>query len=130
LLRERLFADRAREVERGVTLSGPHRDDLALILRELPTRTHASHGEAWSLALALRLAAHWLLASEGEEPVLLLDDVFAELDRGRRGRVAEIAGAAEQAVVTASLAEELPPELEAAVFHVEPGAALPGDRHG
>jgi DNA replication and repair protein RecF len=122
VLRERLVTDRAREVERGITLSGPHRDDLALALRGLPARTHASHGEAWSLALALRLGSHRLLAEEGEEPVLLLDDVFAELDRQRRDRVAEAAVAAEQAIVTAAVAEELPPELNAAVFHVEPGS--------
>ena len=121
-LRERLVADRAREVERGVTLSGPHRDDLALALRGLPARTHASHGEAWSLALALRLGSHRLLAEEGEEPVLLMDDVFAELDRQRRDRVAEAALAAEQTIVTAAVPEELPPELNAAVFHVEPGS--------
>jgi DNA replication and repair protein RecF len=120
-LRERLLADRSREVERGVTLSGPHRDDLALTLRALPARTHASHGEAWSLALALRLGAHRLLTDEGEEPVLLLDDVFAELDRRRRGRVAEVAAAAEQVLVTAAVAEELPRGLQAAMFHVEPG---------
>jgi DNA replication and repair protein RecF len=121
-LRERLAADRAREVERGLTLSGPHRDDLALALRGLPARTHASHGEAWSLALALRLGSHRLLTEEGEEPVLLMDDVFAELDRQRRDRVAEAARAAEQTVVTAAVAEELPPDLRAAVFHVEPGS--------
>jgi DNA replication and repair protein RecF len=121
-LRERLVADRAREVERGLTLSGPHRDDLALALRGLPARTHASHGEAWSLALALRLASHRLLTEEGEEPVLLMDDVFAELDRRRRERVAEAARAAEQTIVTAAVAEELPPTLHGAVFHVEPGA--------
>jgi DNA replication and repair protein RecF len=121
-LRERLVADRAREVERGITLSGPHRDDLALALRALPARTHASHGEAWSLALALRLGSHRLLAEEGEEPVLLMDDVFAELDRQRRVRVAEAALAAEQTIVTAAVAEELPGELPAAVFHVEPGS--------
>ena len=121
-LRERLVADRAREVERGITLSGPHRDDLSLGLRGLPARTHASHGEAWSLALALRLGSHRLLAEEGEEPVLLMDDVFAELDRQRRDRVAEAALAAEQTIVTAAVAEELPPELNAAVFHVEPGS--------
>jgi recombinational DNA repair ATPase RecF len=121
-LRERLTADRAREVERGLTLSGPHRDDLALAVRGLPARTHASHGEAWSLALALRLGAHQLLTEEGEEPVLLLDDVFAELDRQRRDRVAEAALAAEQTIVTAAVAEELPPALGATVFHVEPGS--------
>jgi DNA replication and repair protein RecF len=121
-LRERLVADRAREVERGLTLSGPHRDDLALALRGLPARTHASHGEAWSLALALRLGSHRLLTEEGEEPVLLMDDVFAELDRQRRDRVAEAARAAEQTIVTAAVAEELPPDLRPAVFHVEPGS--------
>jgi DNA replication and repair protein RecF len=121
-LRERLVADRTREVERGITLSGPHRDDLALALRGLPARTHASHGEAWSLALALRLGSHRLLAEEGEEPVLLMDDVFAELDRQRRDRVAEAALAAEQTIVTAAVPEELPGELNAAVFHVEPGS--------
>jgi len=123
-MRERLLADRTRELERGLTLSGPHRDDLALALRRLPARTHASHGEAWSLALALRLGAHWLLTEQGEEPVLLLDDVFAELDRGRRERVAEVARSAEQAIVTATLAEELPGP-ETAVFHVEPGSVRP-----
>jgi len=122
LLRERLVADRGREVERGLTLSGPHRDDLSLGLRGLPARTHASHGEAWSLALALRLASHRLLAEEGEEPVLLMDDVFAELDRQRRQHVAEAALAAEQTIVTAAVAEELPSELGASVFHVEPGS--------
>jgi DNA replication and repair protein RecF len=121
-LRERLVADRAREVERGLTLSGPHRDDLALAVRGLPARTHASQGEAWSLALALRLGSHRLLAEEGEEPVLLMDDVFAELDRQRRDRVAEAALAAEQTIVTAAVAEELPAVLHAAVFHVEPGS--------
>jgi DNA replication and repair protein RecF len=127
-LRERLVTDRTREVERGLTLSGPHRDDLALGLRGLPARTHASHGEAWSLALALRLGSHRLLAEEGEEPVLLLDDVFAELDRQRRDRVAEAARAAEQTMVTAAVAEELPGELGAAVFHVEPGSVRVGGR--
>jgi DNA replication and repair protein RecF len=125
LLRERLAADRAREVERGITLSGPHRDDLLLALRGLAAKTHASHGEAWSLALALRFASHQLLTSEGDEPVLLLDDVFAELDRDRRERVATVAFAAEQAIVTASVAEEVPSHLGASMFHVEPGAITP-----
>jgi DNA replication and repair protein RecF len=125
-LRERLVADRGREVERGLTLSGPHRDDLSFGLRGLPARTHASHGEAWSLALALRLGSHRLLTEEGEEPVLLMDDVFAELDRQRREHVAEAALAAEQTIVTAAVAEELPAELGAAVFHVEPGSVQLG----
>ncbi len=121
-VRERLRADRPREIERGITLSGPHRDDLALALRELPARTHASHGEAWSLALAFRLAAHQLLANEGEEPILLLDDVFAELDRRRRERLVDLAMAVEQSIITASAAEELPEHLKATMFHVEPGS--------
>src|SRR5215213_9621355 len=121
-LRERLVADRTREVERGLTLSGPHRDDLSLAVRGLPGRTHASHGEAWSLALALRLGSHRLLTEEGEEPILLMDDVFAELDRQRRDRVAEAALAAEQTIVTAAVAEELPAALDATMFHVEPGS--------
>ena len=125
LLRERLLADRAREIERGVTLSGPHRDDVALSLQGLPARSHASHGEAWSLALALRLAAHQLLGGEGEEPVLLLDDVFAELDRRRRERLAAVAMSVEQVIITASVPEELPPKLKAAMFHVEPGKLTP-----
>lgn len=122
VLRERLLSDRAREVERGVTLSGPHRDELALSLRELPARTHASHGEAWSLALALRLGAHQLLAGEGEEPMLLLDDVFAELDRRRRERLADLALTVEQAVITASVPDELPLQFKATMFHVKPGS--------
>jgi DNA replication and repair protein RecF len=121
-IRERLLVDRAREVERGITLSGPHRDDLALALRGLPARTHASHGEAWSLALAFRLAAHRLLANEGEEPILLLDDVFAELDRRRRERLVDLAMVVEQALVTAAMADELPEQLKATMFHVEPGS--------
>jgi DNA replication and repair protein RecF len=120
-LRERLLADRTRELERGITLSGPHRDELALSLGELPARTHASHGEAWSLALALRLGAHQLLTSEGEEPMLLLDDVFAELDRRRRERLADLALAVEQTVITASAPDELPLQLKATMFHVKPG---------
>ncbi len=125
LLRERLLGDRTREIERGLTLSGPHRDDLALSLQGLPARTHASHGEAWSLALALRLAAHQLLSSEGEEPVLLLDDVFAELDRRRRECLAAVAMSVEQVIITAAVPEELPQELKTAMFHVEPGKITP-----
>jgi len=121
LLRERYARDRRRELERGLTLSGPHRDDVLLSLEDLPSRSHASHGEAWSLALALRLASHRWLAAEGDPPVLLLDDVFAELDRDRRRRLAAAAGDAEQVVVTAAVPEEVPVELRATRFAVEPG---------
>jgi len=88
-LAEALAAARATEVERGVTLVGPHRDDLALTLGDLPAKGYASHGESWSYAVALRLAGYQLLRSEGVEPVLVLDDVFAELDAGRRERLVE-----------------------------------------
>ena len=87
---------RPAEVERGVTLVGPHRDDLALTLGDLPAKGYASHGESWSFALALRLAAYDLLRADGIEPVLVLDDVFAELDAGRRERLAELVADASQ----------------------------------
>jgi len=130
VLRERLARDRRRELERGVTLSGPHRDDLVLALGGLPARSHASHGEAWSLALSLRLAAHRWLAAEGDPPILLLDDVFAELDRDRRRRLAAAAAAAEQAILTAAVPEEVPPELRATRFVVAPGEVRRIDGHG
>ena len=91
-----LLEVRAAELERGVTLVGPHRDDLFLGLGELPARGYASHGESWSFALALRLAAYDLLRADGGDPVLILDDVFAELDTRRRRRLAEIVAPAEQ----------------------------------
>jgi DNA replication and repair protein RecF len=122
VLRERLVRDRTRELERGVTLTGPHRDDLALRLSELPARTHSSQGEAWSLALGLRLGSYRWLAREGETPLLLLDDVFAELDRDRRRRLAEVAVGAEQVIATAAVAEEVPEELKSTQFEVRPGA--------
>ncbi len=79
-----LAGARAEELRRGVCLVGPHRDDLALRVNGLPARTHASQGEQRSLALALRLAAHRLVAETLDEvPILLLDDVFSELDPGR-----------------------------------------------
>ena len=104
---------RSAELERGVCLVGPHRDDLDLILGEQPAKGFASHGESWSIALALRLAAYELLRSEGAEPVLLLDDVFAELDRARRTALAGVALTAEQVLVTAAVAGDIPAELNA-----------------
>jgi DNA replication and repair protein RecF len=92
---------RTAEIERGVTLVGPHRDDLMLVLGDLPAKGYASHGESWSFALALRLAAYDLLRSDGIEPVLVLDDVFAELDGGRRDRLAALVSDAAQLLVSA-----------------------------
>jgi DNA replication and repair protein RecF len=104
---------RRAELERGVCLAGPHRDELELRIGDLPARGYASHGECWSLALALRLAAFGLLRDDGEDPVLMLDDVFAELDAGRRERLAELAAAAEQVLVTAAVTADVPARLAA-----------------
>ncbi|CAL99359.1 DNA replication and repair protein RecF [Saccharopolyspora erythraea NRRL 2338] len=112
---------RAQELERGVSLVGPHRDDLELMLGELPAKGYASHGESWSFALALRLASYHLLAEDGAEPVLILDDVFAELDRRRRSRLAELVAGAEQVLVTAAVAEDVPEELTGVRFDVREG---------
>ncbi len=102
---------RAKEVERGTSLVGPHRDELALCLGELPVKGYASHGESWSVALALRLASYELLRADGGEPVLLLDDVFAELDEQRRDRLAALVAGAEQVLVTAAVPADVPAEL-------------------
>ncbi len=99
---------RDAELERGMCLVGPHRDDLELRLGEQPAKGFASHGESWSFALALRLAAYELLRAEGSEPVLILDDVFAELDTARRSALAGVAAGAEQVLVTAAVGEDIP----------------------
>ncbi|GAA3349872.1 DNA replication/repair protein RecF [Amorphoplanes nipponensis] len=112
---------RQNEIERGVTLVGPHRDDLALTLGELPAKGYASHGESWSFALALRLAAYDLLRTDGIEPVLVLDDVFAELDSGRRERLATLVAGATQLLVTCAVPEDVPATLQGARYDVGPG---------
>jgi len=100
---------REQEVERGVSLVGPHRDDVVLTLGELPAKGYASHGESWSFALGLKLAAYQLLRTDlGEDPVLILDDVFAELDSGRRDRLAALVGDCEQVIVTAAVGADVP----------------------
>jgi len=121
-MRESLERLRRAELERGVCLVGPHRDELELRVGDLPARGYASHGESWSLALALRLAAFWLLRADGEDPVLLLDDVFAELDAGRRERLAELAGEAEQVLVTAAVTADVPARLRGTEYTVTEGA--------
>ncbi len=104
---------RAREIERGVCLVGPHRDDLHLTLGELPAKGYASHGESWSFALGLKLAAYQLLRSDlGEDPVLVLDDVFAELDTGRRDRLAHLVEDCEQVLITAAVDADVPDVLQ------------------
>ncbi len=104
---------RDAELERGMCLVGPHRDDLELRLGDQPAKGFASHGESWSMALALRLASYELLRAEGSEPVLLLDDVFAELDTARRRALAGVAATAEQVLVTAAVGEDIPPDWDA-----------------
>jgi DNA replication and repair protein RecF len=116
-LRAALLAQMAQrrdaELERGVCLVGPHRDDLELRLGEQPAKGFASHGESWSMALALRLAAYELLRAEGGDPVLLLDDVFAELDSVRREALAATAASAEQVLVTAGVLDDIPRDWDA-----------------
>ena len=128
---------RRQEIDRGVSLVGPHRDDLVLTLGGLPAKGYASHGESWSFALALRLACYQLLThgspdddvtgagfsdwGEGAEPVLVLDDVFAELDARRRDRLATLVGSAEQVLVTAAVAQDVPEQLEGARIDVMGG---------
>ena len=104
---------RAAELDRGMCLVGPHRDDLELRLGDQPAKGFASHGESWSMALALRLAAYELLRTEGSEPILILDDVFAELDTARRRALASVAMAAEQVLITAAVEEDIPADWDA-----------------
>ncbi|MCW2870088.1 DNA replication/repair protein RecF [Actinacidiphila oryziradicis] len=121
LFLEALAESRKQEIERGVTLVGPHRDDLVLKLGQLPAKGYASHGESWSYALALRLASYELLRADGAEPVLVLDDVFAELDERRRSRLAELVAPGEQVLVTAAVDDDVPGLLAGARYSVENG---------
>ena len=117
---------RQQEVERGVCLVGPHRDDVVLTLGDLPARGYASHGESWSFALGLRLAAFQLLRHDlGDDPVLVLDDVFAELDAGRRERLAGLVADCEQVLVTAAVADDVPASLAGRQFRVTLGGVEP-----
>jgi DNA replication and repair protein RecF len=129
-LREALLEVRASELDRGVCLAGPHRDELELMIRDLPARGYASHGESWSMALALRLASFDLLRAGREDPVLILDDVFAELDAGRRDRLAALVAAAEQVLVTAAVPEDIPSLLVGAHYRVAAGTLTEEDRPG
>ncbi|MGW9631904.1 DNA replication/repair protein RecF [Agromyces sp. NPDC055520] len=125
---EALRALRSKELERGVTLVGPHRDDVVLLLNGLPAKGYASHGESWSFALALRLASAELLRRDSTtgDPVLVLDDVFAELDRLRRERLAQAISGFEQVLVTAAVLEDVPAPLVARIVHIEGGRIVEG----
>ena len=109
---------RSAELERGVCLVGPHRDDLELRLGDQLAKGFASHGESWSMALALRLGAYELLRTDGTDPVLLLDDVFAELDSARRRALADVAQSAEQVLVTAAVPDDIPQDWDGTRINV------------
>ncbi len=112
---------RQDELDRGVTLVGPHRDEMSCTIGGMPVKGYASHGESWSFALALRLASYELLREDGDDPVLVLDDVFAELDSGRRNQLAELVADAEQVLITAAVAEDVPARLQGARHRVAEG---------
>ena len=119
---------RGQEVERGVCLVGPHRDDMVLTLGELPAKGYASHGESWSFALGLKLAAFQLLRHDlGDDPVLVLDDVFAELDTGRRDRLAAMIADCEQVIITAAVPQDVPEGLAGRTYAVTLGSVTARD---
>jgi DNA replication and repair protein RecF len=123
-MRERVAERRNDELDRGMTLVGPHRDDLVIHLGPAPAKGFASHGESWSLALALKLATFALLRAEGEDPILILDDVFATLDAQRRAALASVARSAEQTLITAAVVDDVPPELRGVRVEVGDGIAV------
>jgi DNA replication and repair protein RecF len=120
----RLTSLRSKEIERGITLAGPHRDDLILLLGELPAKGYISHGESWSYALSLKLASAELIRKEARagDPILILDDVFAELDSTRRSRLAALVSDNEQVIITVAVVEDVPSELAATRFQVTAGS--------
>jgi DNA replication and repair protein RecF len=115
-------ARRREELDRGLSLVGPHRDEIALSLGDLPVKGYASHGESWSFALALRLASYDLLRATGDDPVLILDDVFAELDTDRRAQLADLVAEAEQVLITAAVPDDIPGQLRGRRFTVADGS--------
>ena len=119
---ERLVNNRGAELDRGLTLTGPHRDDLLLILGDHLVKGYASHGESWSIALSLKLATYNLLKSDGLSPILILDDVFSELDEERRERLAEIAKGADQTIITVAVENDLPKSITGTKYLVRSGA--------
>jgi len=121
-----LAARRSAELERGVSLVGPHRDELELRLGDGVARGYASQGETWSLALSLRLGAFALLRSDGVDPILILDDVFAELDVGRRDRLAELVADAEQVLITAAVDSDVPAILGGSRLLIKDGQVSAG----
>lgn len=127
--RNKLASSRPKELERGVSLIGPHRDDLYLTLGELPAKGFISHGETWSFALALKLASANLLRNESVagDPVLILDDVFAELDSVRRARLIDLIASYEQVIITAAVREDIPAGINATMFSIRDGKVVDHD---
>jgi len=119
---ERMRITRAAEIERGLTLTGPHRDDLLLNLGNHLVKGYASHGESWSIALSLKLATYKLLLNDGLKPILILDDVFSELDEERRIHLIKIAKSAEQTFITVAVENDLPTELDGVKYLVKAGS--------
>lgn len=119
ILHKRLRETREKEIDRGVSLTGPHRDDIDVVLGSDVAKGFASHGESWSLSLSLRLGSVELARAEGTEPVLLLDDVFAELDVARRRKLVEFTTSAEQLIITAAVTEDIPAEIGGRRVRVE-----------
>lgn len=124
LLSNRLSEVQYQEIERGITLIGPHRDDLHLQLGDFQAKGYASHGESWSYAISLRLGAFNLLKNEGANPILILDDVFAELDTSRRLQLMNATQVAEQTIITAAVESDLPAGLETQRRYVYSGRVL------
>ncbi|HET8878244.1 MAG TPA: DNA replication/repair protein RecF, partial [Arthrobacter sp.] len=126
-------ASRRKELERGISLVGPHRDELELILGQAPAKGYASHGETWSMCLSLRLASYYVMLDDartgGSAPILILDDVFAELDVQRRRKLAAIVSGAEQVLVTAAVEDDIPAELAGRRVKVIPGGIDEPDSH-
>ena len=126
VLTKRLEEVAYQEIERGVSLIGPHRDDLHLQIGDFPAKGYASHGESWSMAISLRIGSFNLLKSEGSEPILILDDVFAELDTSRRKQLMSATQIAEQTIITTAVESDLPAELLTQKFYVTPGTVKKG----
>ena len=130
-LLDAIAVKRKDELDRGISLVGPHRDELLLTLGDgdlrLPVKGYASHGESWSFALALRLASYDLLRADGDDPILVLDDVFAELDTERRSQLAELVAGAEQVLVTAAVAADVPASLQGMRYLVADGEVTRDD---
>ena len=126
VLTNRLEDVQYQEIERGTTLIGPHRDDLTLTIGDFPAKGYASHGESWSMAISLRIGSFNLLKKEGSDPILILDDVFAELDTSRRLQLVAATKMAEQTIITAAVESDLPADLNSTKFYVTPGQVKAG----